>query len=208
MDDAKKILDFLKFSEKLKTQLRDNLLSDGRNESVADHSWHLALMALLVSPHLKNKVDLLKSFKMILIHDLAEAEIGDLPFHKSYKDPKLNEEKKFKEKEEIEKIKNLIGGELGQEVYDLWGEYEKQESFESKFVKALDTLEADYQALLYGDISYWEDIYYKLVFTKSDKHCEHEEILREINKEIKSRTEPEMKKIGLNVDKLKDSLEV
>lgn len=60
MNNTKKILDFLKFSEKLKTQLRDNKLSTGRIESVADHSWQITLMCILVEPHLKNKVDLLK----------------------------------------------------------------------------------------------------------------------------------------------------
>jgi len=118
MENAKIILDFLRFSEKLKTQKRDNLLSDGNRESVADHSWHLALMALVVSPHLESSVDLLKVFKMILIHDLPEAEIGDIPFSKSVQNPALKKEKDDQEKSEIGKIKNMVRGDLGKEIYE------------------------------------------------------------------------------------------
>lgn len=200
---SKNILDFLKFSEKLKTQLRDNVLSCGRKESVADHSWHLSLMAMLVEPHLDRKIDLLKTLKMVIIHDLAEAEIWDIPFSQSEANPEIKKEKKLKEEKELLKIKTLIGGELWDEIYNLWHELEEKKSPEAKFVKALDCMEANYQAILYGDITYWDDIYYEMAFTKSNKHCEHENILHALNEEIKTRTEPEMLKIGLNVDELK-----
>jgi putative hydrolase of HD superfamily len=206
MEHAKRILDFLKFSEKLKTQKRDNLLSDGKYESVADHSWHLALMAFLVYPHLEYKVDLLKTLKMILVHDLTEAEIGDLPFSHSIKNPDLKKSKDIKEKQEIQKIKDMVGGELGGEVFELWNEYKQRISNEARFVKALDSLEADYQALLFGDINYWDDIYYDIVLSKNDKNCKHEKILQELNQEIKKRTEPEMTKIGLDIEKIRKSL--
>ena len=142
---------------------------------------------------------------MIIIHDLAEAELGDIPFSKSYDNPNLKLEKQIKEKQEIEKIKNMIGGESGDEIYNLWFEYEKRESNEAKLVKALDCMEANYQSILYGDASYWDEIYYTLVFTKSDKHSNHESILQQLNLEIKKRTEPELTKIGLDVEKLKNN---
>jgi len=208
MENAERILDFLKFSEKLKTQKRDNLLSDGKKESVADHSWHLALMALVVHPHLEESVDLLKVFKMILIHDLPEAELGDIPFSKSVENPELKKEKDEQEKLEIEKIKNKIGGDIGKEINELWQEYKERKTKEAKFVKALDSLEADYQGILFDNISYWDDIYYSLVFIKSDKHCVHEKILQEINSEIKKRTEEKMLDIGIDVNKIKEKLNI
>jgi putative hydrolases of HD superfamily len=204
-NEAIRILNFLRFSEKLKTQLRDCLVSTGREESVADHSWHLALMAFLTSPHLKNKIDLLKTLKMILIHDLTEAQIGDIPFSHATENPNLKIEKQKAELVEIKKIKDLIGGELGEEVFSLWEEYEERKSPEAKFVKALDCMEANYQSILYGDISYWDDIYYDVILSKSDNHCTHEPILIKLNEEIKRRTEPELTKIGLDVEKLKNA---
>lgn len=204
MEDVIKILEFLKFSEKLKTQKRDLLLSNGENESVADHSWHLALMALIVHPYLEEKVDLLKVLKMILIHDLPEAEIGDIPYSKSIENPYLKEQKDREEKEQIDKIKQMI--KEGEEIFVLWNEYKERKTKEAKFVKALDTLEADYQGILFKDIKYWDDIYYSHVFFKSDKHSEHEKILNELNSEIKKRTEEKMKEIGIDPDKIKESL--
>ena len=206
MNQALQILEFLQFSEKLKTQKRDNKLSNGSFESVADHSWHLGLMAMVTHSHLEQKVDLLKTLKMIVIHDLVEAEIGDIPYSHSIANPELKKKKDIEELQEIQKIKYLIGGELGDKIFNLWHEYKEQITLESKFVKALDSMEADYQATLLGDVSYWDDIYYKLVFTKSDKHCKHEKILQELNKEIKRKMEDEMIKIGLDVEKLRNKL--
>jgi len=200
---AKQIIDFLTFSEKLKTQKRDCLLSNGKLESVGDHSWHLALMAIIVHPHLKTKVDLLKALKMIAIHDLTEVTMGDIPYSHAYENKNLKEQKDKQELEEIEKIKNKLGGEDGQRIYDLWHEYERRECPESKFVKALDSIEPNLQGLLTGDISYWDEIYYPLCYSKADKHCMHEEILSALNEEIKDRTDPEMIKIGLDPEEMR-----
>lgn len=190
MTKADTILDFLKFSEKLKTQKRDNLLSNGDKESVADHSWHVALMALLIAPELKTKVDLLKVFKMIIIHDLVEAELGDVPFSQSFANPKLKAKKRVEEEMEIKKIEQMLGGATGREIHDLFDEYEKRESREARFVKALDSLEANYQGILFGSTDYWDDVYYTVAPIKCDEHCVSDPILEEINQAIKKRMLP------------------
>jgi len=202
-EQAKQIIEFLTFSEKLKTQKRDCFLSNGKLESVADHSWHLALMAIIVHPHLEAPVDLLRALKMVAIHDLTETELGDIPYSHAYENKDLKADKAKKELEEIEKIKNKLGGQAGQEIYDLWHEYEKRECPESKFVKALDSMEPNLQGLLTGDISYWDDVYYPICYSKADKHCKHEEILSALNEEIKDRTDPEMIKIGLDPEEMR-----
>jgi len=198
--EAQKILSFLTFSEKLKNQLRDNRLSSGRMESVADHSWHLALMVMLIEPHLSNKIDLLKCLKMATIHDLAEAELGDVPFSESHQNPEVKKEKKRQERQEAERIKQMLGNEVGAEIYGLWLELEERTTPEAKLIKALDSLEANYQAILFGDIDWWDNIYYDLVLVKAHKHCLHEDILAELNEAINNQVVEKMKRINLDVE--------
>lgn len=73
------ILKIIKLAEKLKSELRHSWLSDGRQESVAEHTWRVSLMAVLVEPYLTDRVDITKLLKMIIIHDLVEAEARDIP---------------------------------------------------------------------------------------------------------------------------------
>ena len=74
------ILNILKLAEKLKFELRHSWLSNGRQESVAEHTWQMSLMAVLVYRHLEKPVNLEHTLKMIIVHDLVEAEAGDIPF--------------------------------------------------------------------------------------------------------------------------------
>jgi len=198
MTKAINILEFLKFSEKLKTQERSVQNSNKGYESSADHSWHLALMALLVDPHLEEKVDLLKALKMILVHDLTEAEIGDLPYEKGVTNPSLLNEKEQKEREEIKRIRekvSLIDKDLSEEIYSLWHEYKGHKTKEALFVKALDSIEANFQSIILEDITYWGDLDHEMFVTKADKYCKHEKILEELNIEISERMKKEIKKI-------------
>ncbi|EKD58487.1 MAG: hypothetical protein ACD_56C00114G0003 [uncultured bacterium] len=198
---ASDILKFLAFSQKLKSQQRTIKLSENRHESSADHSWHLAIMAMAVAPHLKEKIDLLKSLKMVLIHDLVEAEIGDTPYGDVVLDRDIKAEKKRKENEEIEKIKKLVGGELGDEIHELWYEFEEKKTSEAKFVKALDSLEANHQSIMY-DINYWENWFYPVALTKADKYCGHEEILGAINAEITKNMKKKFDEAGIELNKI------
>ncbi|MDZ4323104.1 MAG: HD domain-containing protein, partial [Alphaproteobacteria bacterium] len=70
---------FLNIAEKLKCEMRHSWLSSGRQESVAEHSWRMGLMVMTFFPYLSQKVDLEKCLKMAILHDLAEAEVGDIP---------------------------------------------------------------------------------------------------------------------------------
>ena len=199
---AKEILDFLKFSSKLKGQKRTIKLSRERNESVADHSWHLALMVLLIYPYLSRKTDILKTLKMALIHDLVEAEIGDTPYGYYANNLKNRKKKMLKEKKEIGKIRKMIGGKLGKEVGELWHEFEEEDSNEAMLVRALDSLEANQQSILF-DVDYWGDDFYAIALTKAEKHCRHEKILCELNREITRRMEKKFREAGLDLEKIK-----
>src|SRR5215469_5454678 len=154
--EAGRILDFLALSERLKRELRHSWLSDGRRESVAEHSWQMALAALLAHRHLEHPVDIGRVLKIILVHDLVEALAGDVPFFE------IGERKQLKAEREhaaIEEIRNRVGGETGQEIFELWHEFESRATDEAKFANALDNLEVQIQHNL-ADFQTWEPIEY------------------------------------------------
>ncbi len=92
--DAQLIIDFLHEAEKLKTVLRHSWLSSGRRESVAEHSWRMAFMAMLMHPYLEKEVDVLKSIKLTLVHDLVEINYKDNPAFKKQPGDKEEQERK------------------------------------------------------------------------------------------------------------------
>ncbi len=173
-----RIFSFLHKAEKLKCELRHCWLSSGRQESVAEHVWRTSLMALLIFPHLNEKIDLFKSLKMVIIHDLVEIETGDTPvFLQEGYDTLQNE------LQAIDKIRDLIGGPAGEEIHALWYEFNERKSAESCFVYALDKLEANLQHNE-SDECTWTQEDRDQVF-KIENACAHDTFLREINEQIK-----------------------
>jgi putative hydrolase of HD superfamily len=146
MNTAENIVDFIKYAEKLKNELRYAFRSDGNRESVAEHSWRLTLFVLLVEPHLENKIELLRTLKMAIIHDLVEIESKDVSILMQVEDSKLRLDKADAEKRAALNLKKRLD-DFGSEFYSLWVEYEKGESQESKVVRALDKLEGQMQFL-------------------------------------------------------------
>lgn len=134
MQDTLPEIEFLKESDKLKSILRRTSIHDqSRRENSAEHSWQLAL-AVIAASHLANEpVNIERSLKMALIHDLVEIDAGDTFIY----DTKALEDKFERELKAADRIFGLIpkkGGELRQ----LWLDYEKQACPESRFVNALD----------------------------------------------------------------------
>jgi putative hydrolase of HD superfamily len=192
--EIKNLIDFYKKAEKLKTTTRHSWLSDsGRQESVAEHSWMLCLLAMLLSDELDKKVNLLKVMKMVTIHDLAEAVTGDIPVHE------VSSRQKNKHKAEEKAFKKLVVGlpkEKASEIMRLWEEMEKKETLEAKFAQSLDKLEVVMQHNV-ADISTWDQNdynaspYYKEEYFNFDPFMK---FLREIisiegmNKVLKAKT--------------------
>lgn len=135
------ILNFLHAIERLKYELRHSWTSQGRRESVAEHSWRVALMLVVCAPYLEKRIDLLKALKIALLHDLGEAKIGD----KHYLDINNTEESKrtrsLLEKQAVDELTHLLGAE-GSSIATLWREFEERHSEEAKIVYFLDKLEA------------------------------------------------------------------
>jgi putative hydrolase of HD superfamily len=193
---ARKILDFLAFSARLKSELRHSWLADGRQESVADHSWQLALFALAAHSYLEEPIDLLRTLKMVVVHDLMEAEAGDVPF---FADPELRRGKLAREREAAERMRERLGAPVGVEIFELFEEYEAGHTREAKFVKALDNLEVQLQHNL-ADFATWQPVEYELVYKKMDRHCAHDAFLRALCAAIKADAEQKMISAGLDVD--------
>jgi putative hydrolases of HD superfamily len=137
--DPQKILAFFKATEKLKTTLRHSWLSDGqRQESVAEHTWMMALLALVLMPHFKVKLDEQKVLTMIIVHDLAEAVTTDLPVWEGQKD---KAQKYEAEKAAIAQLFGHLDPETAKNLTAVWEEYEQRQSMEAKFVKIIDTFD-------------------------------------------------------------------
>ncbi|MCL5009058.1 MAG: HD domain-containing protein [Patescibacteria group bacterium] len=146
-----KILKFLHEAEKLKTLLRHSWLSSGRRESVAEHTWRLLLMAMVMGPYLNKNVRLEKVLKILVVHDLCEVYSGDTW---AWKSKKHKEGKHDREKNGMKKLLKLLPQKQAREIYALWDEYGKAESLEAKFAKSLDKIEAKIQHNE-GDLKHW-----------------------------------------------------
>ena len=105
-----------------------------RHENSAEHSWHIALMAIVLLEHSNAPVDLLKVIKMLLVHDIVEIDAGDT-FAFADQSNKSKDESAA-----AERIFGLLPEEQRQEFMDLWQEFETRESAESRYANAMDRL--------------------------------------------------------------------
>jgi putative hydrolase of HD superfamily len=145
LERAKNLLTFLHEAEKLKCEVRHGWTSTGRQESVADHSWRLSLMVMLSFHCLDRPIDLEKALKMAIVHDIVEIITGDVPYFLAREGSDAKIAKKKEEEIAMQKMKTNLDKVFGNEIYDLWKEYEENQTYEAKVVKALDKIEAQIQ---------------------------------------------------------------
>jgi putative hydrolase of HD superfamily len=136
------LLEFLRAAERLKTVTRSAYTSAGRAESVAEHTWRLSLMALLVAPAFP-EVDFARLIKMCLVHDLGEAIRGDIPAPEQRRRMAASGTagKAADERRDLITLLQPLPASLRVEITELWDEYEAAQSAEAKLAKALDKLE-------------------------------------------------------------------
>jgi putative hydrolase of HD superfamily len=128
-----KLLNFIEEADKLKKVQRATLTyHENRLENSAEHSWHLALAVLTYGSNHPEKLDLLKCIKMALIHDLVEIDAGDTIVYAD--DPNKYE----RELAAAKKIFSLLPEKLGDELLQIWVEFEHKETAEAIFVGGLD----------------------------------------------------------------------
>jgi putative hydrolase of HD superfamily len=140
--DLAGVLDFLRASERLKTTHRSAYTSKGGPESVAEHTWRLCLMALVLAPEFPT-IDFAKLVKICLVHDLGEAVGGDVPAPEQArrKAAGVATGKGEAERRDLLTLLEPLPSAIKTEIATLWDEYETAQSAEAKLAKALDKLE-------------------------------------------------------------------
>src|SRR5882762_2732025 len=196
-NEISSILKVLTFAERLKFELRHSYTSSGRQESVAEHTWRMSLMAVLIEPLLTRKVDTARLLKMIIIHDLVEAEAKDISALDVLRNPEIKIKKAEDEKRAIENLRLALIGTNGNEIYDLFYEFEHKETYEAKVANALDKLEVQLQHN-HADFSTWEEIEYEMSYMM-DKHVLFDETLTALKDQIEAEAELKMALAGVDV---------
>ncbi|MBW4624220.1 MAG: HD domain-containing protein [Brasilonema octagenarum HA4186-MV1] len=124
--------------DKLKQILRQTLLTDGsRRENSAEHSWHLAIMAVVLAEYAPEGVDLSRAIKMLLIHDLVEIDAGDTFCY----DVQGNESKQEREAQAALRLFGLLPADQASELRSVWEEFETLQTPTAKFAAALDRIQ-------------------------------------------------------------------
>ncbi len=138
MDKLLQQIEFIREIDKLKYIFRKTkLINSDRPENDAEHSWHLAVMAIVLAEHSNEPVDLAKVMKMVLIHDIVEIDSGDVFAYDTVKShDNFNEELKA-----AKRIFGILPNEQAEEFINIWIEFEEMKTPESKFARALDRLE-------------------------------------------------------------------
>ena len=141
-----KQIQFIVEADKVKNIFRQTYLADGRRkENDAEHSWHLALMAVLLKEHMNEDADVARVMIMVLIHDLVEIDAGDTYAY----DEKGAQTKREREVKAAERIFGILPEDQGRYFRELWEEFEAYETPEAKFAHLLD----NFQPILLNDAS-------------------------------------------------------
>ncbi len=137
-NELKQRLEFLITIDKMKSIYRQTLLTDkSRRETDAEHSWHIAVMAMLLAPYAPEGADCNRCVKMCLVHDLVEIYAGDTFCY----DEKAGMDKEERERLAAEKLFSSLPKEDGEELKNLWIEFDKQETPDALFSASLDRLQ-------------------------------------------------------------------
>ena len=130
-------IQFILEIDKLKSVIRQSYLLDGsRQENSAEHSWHVALMGLLLAEYAEQPVDLLRMMKMLLIHDIIEIDAGDTYCY----DEAGVTDQSSRESAASERLFGLLPEDQMEEFRELWAEFEERSSAEAKFAATIDRL--------------------------------------------------------------------
>ncbi len=137
-NDFEKQISFILELDKIKHITRQTYLCDGsRKENDAEHSWHLALMCFVLADYANEPIDVLKTMKMVLLHDVIEIDAGDTYAY----DTEGNKTKRERELKAADRIFGLLPEGQAQEYRGLWDEFEAMETPESKFANMLDKVQ-------------------------------------------------------------------
>lgn len=167
--------DFLREIDKEKSIFRQTYLADGsRKENDAEHSWHLAMMTMLMCEHANEPVDRLHVMEMVLIHDLIEIDAGDTYAY----DTAGNKTKRERELKAADRLFNILPKDQADRLRGLWDEFEKNITPEARFANSLDKM----QPLMLNDASggkSWteHDVHNSQVYKRNERTHEGSEAM-------------------------------
>ncbi|MBR6653529.1 MAG: HD domain-containing protein [Oscillospiraceae bacterium] len=172
---------FIEEVDKIKQIGRQNYLADGsRKENDAEHSWHLALMTMLLSEYANEKIDVLKTMGMVLIHDIVEIDAGDTYAY----DYEAQKTQKERELAAAERIFNILPEDQANKLRALWDEFEAGETAEARFAAAVDRVQPAMLNSASGGISWKEhDVTLSKALERNGKAALGSEVLWEYEKE-------------------------
>ena len=133
----KKQFAFFQEIDKEKEIFRQTYLADAsRKENDAEHAWHMAIMTVLLSEYANEEIDVLKTVTMLLIHDIVEIDAGDTYAY----DPEGKKTQKERERKAADRIFHLLPDDQADKMYELWEEFEAQQTPEAKFARTMDNI--------------------------------------------------------------------
>lgn len=153
MTRLEKQMAFIEEVDKIKLIGRQNYLADGsRKENDAEHSWHLALMAMLLAESANEKIDVLKTIGMVLIHDIVEIDAGDTYAY----DYAAQKTQRQREEAAADRIFNILPSDQARQLKAMWEEFEAGDTPEARFAAAIDRVQPAMLNSASGGISWQE----------------------------------------------------
>lgn len=142
---------FLTEADRLKQVVRASPIADGsRRENSAEHSWHLALYALALADQAGPDVNIDRVVRMLILHDLVEIDVGDVPIHSANGQAHGSAEVAAAEARAADRIFGLLPSDIGVPLRALWAEFEAAETPDAVFAKSLDRVQPVQQNLASG----------------------------------------------------------
>ena len=177
----KKQFAFFQEIDKEKEIFRQTYLADAsRKENDAEHAWHMAIMTVLLSEYANEEIDVLKTVTMLLIHDIVEIDAGDTYAY----DPEGKKTQKERERKAADRIFHLLPDDQADKMYELWEEFEAQQTPEAKFARTMDNI----QPMMLNDASNglsWDEHQVKLsqILKRNERTAKGSEQIWEYAKE-------------------------
>ncbi len=177
-----KQINFMLELDKMKNLYRQTyVLHEDRKENDAEHSWHLAVMALLLSEYADKEIDTVKVMKMVLLHDIVEIDAGDTYCY----DSEGNSTKAEREENAAQRIFGLLPDDQKDIFYGLWREFEDCKTNEARFAAVLDRLQPLMLNYTKKGISWKEhDIYKEQVMNRNKDYFGESEELAKLIKSV------------------------
>lgn len=188
------IFDFFRLAEKLKTEIRHSWTSNTeRQESVAEHTWMMLLMAFILMDKVGVKLDKFRVLRMIISHDLVEVLARDVPSHEL---SERQDHKEDKERKAICDMTSMLDKKIANEIVALWEEFEVRKTPEAKFAYALDKFECLFQHDI-ADIKTWDEGDFRYTFVdKQDTPFDFNKFMRELKDRLDDWTYKKVEEAG------------